>query len=287
MKTCFTLNAFCRGTLFFCSIFWLAAGVFAQSPASIAGRTIELRISNGTFPFASVGSYRFLPSATDNAYAIVPIFGNITPSVGTYTYTKTGANTARLSFADLLFGSLTADCTYTTANSGTYALTSSLLSTAGQSGTFVLYSGTSPATIVGYTFTVTITSGQSPFANSGSYQFVPSPSGNTFQVAGSFGVGGSSGTYSYTKNSPTTGLISFIDSIVGPGFGQQLSFDTATSGTAFLRKVGASGYQTGTFVMTPTILPPSIASQPQDQTVNPGSSVVFKTVTGELWRWLI
>jgi hypothetical protein len=90
-----------------------------QSPTAINGRTFHMTISNGTFPFASSGSFRFLPAGSDSRYAIAPISGNIDASSGTHTYTKLAANTARLSLLDNDLGSMTANCTFTSATSGT------------------------------------------------------------------------------------------------------------------------------------------------------------------------
>jgi hypothetical protein len=248
----------------------------AQSPSTIGGRTIQLTISGGSFPFASSGQYRFLPSAVDSGYAIVPISGNVDPSTGTHTYTKTGANTARLSLVDSGVGGLTATCTFSTATSGTYTLKSTAFPGPSQSGTFVLYAGSSPASIAGTTVTVTITSGEFPFATWGSYRFLPAASGSTFSVVALSGtVGNSSGTYSYSKNSEYTGIISFTDSILGSGFASQLSFDSPTTGTLFLRKSGSTGYQTGFFTMTTPSVPPLISVHPVSQTVNVGASVTF------------
>jgi hypothetical protein len=249
---------------------------FAQSPSSIAGRTIQLTISSGSSPFASSGSYRFLPSALDSSYAIVPISGAIAASTGTHSYTKTGTTTATLSMTDSVAGSLTAACTFTTASSGTYVLTGTFGGS--QSGTFTLYSAASPASIAGYTITVSITSGASPFATSGSYQFLPASSGSAYNIVRISGsVADSSGTYAYTQNSATTGYIAYDDSLVGTGYTAQLSFNTATSGTVYLRKAGSSGYQTGTFTMTPppANVAPTISIQPQGRTTNAGASVTF------------
>lgn len=246
--------------------------VRAQSPASIAGRTIQLTISSGSFPLASSGSYRFLPSALDSAYAIVPISGSIAASSGTHTFTKTAANTASLALADSVGGALTVNCTFSTANSGSFMLTRS--GGGSQTGTFFLYSGSSPASLAGYTITVNVTSGASPYASTGSYQFLPASSGSTYNIVSISGVANSSGTYSYTSNSTTSGYISYDDSLGSSGFTDTLSFDSATTGTLFLRKSGGSGYQTGTFTMVaPTA--PSISTHPQSQTITVGSSVTF------------
>jgi hypothetical protein len=233
-----------------------------------------LTISSGSFPFASSGAYRFLPSALDSSYAIVPISGSVSASTGTHTYTKTGTNTATLALADNDVGSLTANCTFSTASSGTYVLTSTSFPGGSQTGTFFVYTGTSPSSLAGYTINGTITSGTDPFASSGSYRLLPAASGNAYNVIGIVGVADSSGTYSYTKNSATTGYLTYTDSVSGPGFTSQLSFDSATTGTVFLRNSGTGGYQTGTFVAVPPA-PPTIGVAPLSLIAGVGSSVTF------------
>ncbi len=232
-----------------------------------------MTISNGTLPFASSGSFRFLPAGSDNRYAIVPISGNIATGSGTYTYTKLAANTARLSLVDNDVGSVTANCTFITATNGNYSLTSPAAPGSSQTGTFVMYSGTSPATLVGTAVTVSITSGAFPFADFGTYRFRPNLTGNGYAIEALAGdTINSTGTYSYTKNSTWTGLISFSDSVAGPGMNSHVSFDSATTGTVLLWQAGETGYQTGLFFVTTL---PTISTHPSSLTRNVGASVSF------------
>jgi hypothetical protein len=236
-----------------------------------------MTIASGTPPyFASSGAYRFLPSATDSTYAIVPLSGAVTASGGTHTYAKTGANTARLTLSDLQQGALTADATFTTASSGTFVVASVAAPSIKQTGTFTLFSGPAPADIAGQSITVTITSGGGVFAGAGSYRFQPAASGNTYNVVGLSLVPNSTGTYAYTKNSTYTGLIAFTDSITGTGQSAQMSFDTASSGTVLLLSAGLTGYQTGTFAVSSQ--PPSITTQPKSLTVVTGAVASFSGV---------
>jgi hypothetical protein len=271
---------------FFCNQCWYAtfvvlaalsqSGLHAQSPSSIGGRTIELTISSGSFPFAGSGKFRFLPSAVDSSYAIVPIAGNVNAGAGSHTYAKTGPSTARLSLIDDEVGGLTANINFNTASSGTYTLSSSAFPGGSQTGNFILYAGNSPASIEGTIISVIITSGEFPFADFGSYRFLPAATGGIYNVlALSGGVVNSSGTYSYSKNSEHTGIISFSDSIAGQGLTSQLSFDTATTGTVFLRKLGSTAYQTGVFSMSAPSVAPSITAHPESQIVNVGAHVTF------------
>ena len=170
-------------------------------------------------------------------------------------YTKTGPTTATLSLTDAVLGPLTASISFTAANSGNYTVTSPQAPGASQTGSFVLYAGAAPASIAGAMITVTITSGTFAFAPSGSYQFLPAGSGNSYSVKALSGsVMNSSGTYAYSATSPTTGVITFDDSLLGAGSTDQLSFDTATSGTLLLRSSSGHGYQTALFsLVIPTV----------------------------------
>ena len=70
-------------------------------------------------------------------------------------------------------------------------------------------------------------------------------------------------------------IITFNDLVLGQGFTSQLSFDSPTTGTIFLRKLGSTGYQTGVFSMTTPSIPPTITTHPANQTVNVGVNVSF------------
>ncbi|HEX2747486.1 MAG TPA: PKD domain-containing protein, partial [Verrucomicrobiales bacterium] len=220
-----------------------------KAPASLGGRTIHLAISGGSYPFASSGAFRFLPSMTDDAFAIVPVSGETLPSEGTHTYSKTAANTARLSLNSTVAGPVIATCNFTTPTTGTFSLYSEWYG-GSQSGTFYLFSGPSPGSVSGAKITVNITSGISPFSSSGSYRLEPAVTGNTYTLKALSGsVVDSHGTYSYYKNSANTALVDFVDSETGPCLGSQLSFETATTGTLALREANSDSYQTGLFTM--------------------------------------
>jgi hypothetical protein len=249
--------------------------VCGQSLSSIAGRTIQLTITSGSFPYATTGGFRFLPSALDSQYAIVPTSVTVGPGYGTYSYAKTGASTGSISFNDAETGPGTVACVFTSASSGTYTLTGSFGGS--QNGTFRVFSGASPASIGGSSFTVTITSGATPYSPTGAYQFLPAVTGNNFNVINIPSSAGGVGTFVYTQNSATTGYMTYDDSLVGSGCIAQMSFDTATSGTFLTYRPGFSGYQTGTFVKgAPTA--PTLFTVPQSQTVAAGANVTFSVV---------
>jgi hypothetical protein len=258
-------------------LFLMRITSFAQAPDNIAGRTLFMTISSGTPPFAGSGSYRILPSATDNWYAVVPVTANIAASAGFYSYTRLNSTTASVSVTDSLSGTSIATLTFTSSASGTFTVSNAFVPTAHQNGTFTVFSGRSPDRIAGDEFAATVTSGASPLASSGSYRLSISPTGSAYTVHGIVGVADSAGTCSYTKNSATTGLLAFTDSGVGQGSSVQMSFDSPTSGTIVILLSSGTGYQTAIFTITASVLPPAVTLQPQSQTLSVGGTAVFTT----------
>jgi hypothetical protein len=260
------------------TLLWLLPTINAQAPDSIAGRTIELTITSGTWPFESSGVYRFLPSALDNHYVVVPMSGDVAESYGTYSYSKTSSSKARLSFVDFWMGQLVADCTFSSSTSGSYVLTAAAAPGASQRGNFRIFSGNAPTSIAGGRIQITVLVGDWPFSSSGEAILLPAADG-TYVLDGLWGITDSQGNYSYTKQSSSTALIMLQDSVGGTVFTQQISFDSNTSGTYFV--IGATGgYQAGTFLFTPGV-PPSIQTQPRSVTVTAGGTATFTvTATG-------
>lgn len=257
----------------------------AQSPPNIAGRTIVLTIANGTDPFATVGSFRFLPSMIDSRYAVVPVTGNTEPSTGTYQYTKTGTTTATLTLTDASMGSLNAACTFSSSSGGSYSLTSpNLPPNLRQTGTFVLFAGESPVNIACCIIAVAVTSGDGPYADQGCYRFLPACSANTYDIEPcSANMERSAGTYTYHKNAAYTGSITFTDSSTGAGNSAQLSFDSPTSGTVYL--VGGGGYQTATFTMTCCTY--ALSSTTWSGPAAGGNTAVTVTANGSTCNWMV
>ena len=116
--------------------------------------------------------------------------------------------------------------------------------------------GQAPTSLAGKTINVTVTGGQAPFANSGSYIFTPtSGDGNsgTYSLQGSGGVQSNIGTYTYSASGSTGNLIETEQS--GTLVNNTLTFNSATSGTISSssppgngpRDVGGS--QQGTFTI--------------------------------------
>jgi len=274
----------------FLALFSLACCISlrAQAPASIAGRTFEVTITSGTPPvFASQGSYRFLPSGIDQSYVVVRISGDTANSFGAYTYSKTGAASATLSFTDSSVGvGFSAAVTFTSANSGSLFISSPLLLGVSQRGTFVMYAGNAPASIAGGLFDVVITSGTFPFADRGSFRLEASASGPDYTISGFSGVSNGRGTYTYSRTSPSTAIVILNDSVTGIGQAQ-LSFSSDLAGTYFVLSVGAGAYQTGLFTLVKS-MPLAITVQPLSRVVNAGSAVTFSigaTGTALVYQW--
>jgi hypothetical protein len=114
------------------------------APISLTGKSAVVVISSGTGNFATVGGYRISFSLTNATYTVSPLSMTVSPSAGTYSYSKTNSNTARITFIDpSVGGAVVQNLVFTSPVSATYTIPGSLGS---QAGTLVLeaLSGTSP-----------------------------------------------------------------------------------------------------------------------------------------------
>jgi hypothetical protein len=96
-----------------------------SAPDSIQNRTINVVVSGGASPFTSSGSYVFTP-AGDGHSGTYRLDGNgVQSNIGTYTWTKTGANTAKLVETEQSGTIVQNTLTFSGANSGTIHSSSS------------------------------------------------------------------------------------------------------------------------------------------------------------------
>ena len=96
--------------------------------------------------------------------------------------------------------------------------------------------------------TVSIAAGTTPFASSGSYKFFTSVAGTNYTILGNAGTGLSTGTYSYAKTGPNTGVMELMDAQGGPPISLQITFASTNAGS--LGIANGTGTQTGAFVAT-------------------------------------
>lgn len=231
----------------------LGADMGAQAPGSIGGRTLEFVIASGSGRLAAGGTYRFLPSALNAAYAIVPVAGDLVGMYGNYHYQTTDLSTAILSYISGQFGpEYVVTCTFTGPEAGTYVLENPNAPDDRQTGAFIVFSACVPLSIVGSTITLEITGRVGDYNESGSAYFLPGPDG-TFRIIGIKGVGDHTGQYSYEVSSPTTAIIRVYDEVTGTTQCQQLSFKDAGFGTYLIQADSTPGFQTGTFTYSPPL----------------------------------
>lgn len=111
-----------------------STSAFAQdtAPASLAGKTAVAVISSGGGVFAPIGGYRISFSAGSATYSVTPLSVTVEPGAGTYTYAKTGPNTARLSVTDTAVGAAIAQTlVFTSPTTAAYTISSAFGSQAG------------------------------------------------------------------------------------------------------------------------------------------------------------
>ncbi len=110
----------------------------AQSPAGFGGTTMNVNVTGGTGGFTNAGTFVLTTDGaradTTGNFGIVGD-GGVGNSSGTYTYNKTGTNTANLVLTDSTSGSVVNSVlTFDTANTGSMQSDDGAGST--QSGTF-------------------------------------------------------------------------------------------------------------------------------------------------------
>jgi len=107
-----------------------------------------------------------------------------------------------------------------------------------------------PTSIEGLNFSVIVTAGSFPFADTGSYVFRSAESGNRYVLdyGDDINIPNSEGAYSYARTSDNVGTIIAHDDLVG-GLTGTLIFDTSSTGSFVLASPGA-GSQTGSFIQS-------------------------------------
>ena len=132
--------------LFLFFLFGLSVSAQDLAPDSLGDSIIFGFISSGSGIFARSGDYAVDLIAARNEYIIYAGVGTST-SDGTYTYRKTGANTAAIDLSDVTLGRFTLNITFFEAGRANYSVDSS---SGTQSGSFSFYEmsllGVTPST---------------------------------------------------------------------------------------------------------------------------------------------
>ena len=119
-----------------------------------------------------------------------------------------------------------------------------------------------PSSIAGDGIFIEIASGTYPLASYGYSVFLPANSGNSCQIIGIYGVLNSSGTYSYSATSSTTGQAILNDPTDGITEQVSLTFNSAFQGNFFVSTISPPGYyQSGSFIGALGSAPASIAGK--------------------------
>lgn len=103
-----------------------------------------------------------------------------------------------------------------------------------------------PDSLTNKTFNQTILDGMAPLATNGAFQWI-TDTNDGYEILGLAGVTNSSGTYSYARTGPDSGLISYADSLAG-NVTEQLLFTSPTTGSFYATNL--SGIESGTFTVT-------------------------------------
>ena len=105
-----------------------------------------------------------------------------------------------------------------------------------------------PDSLAGKTLNLTINEGAGPLPTNGIFQWMADTNGNGYAILGGPGMTNSSGTYSYTRTGPDSGVITYSDSLAG-NVNEPLVFTSLTSGYFYLTDATPTAFQTGTFTL--------------------------------------
>ena len=143
-----------------------------------------------------------------------------------------------------------------------------------------------PASLLGRSAHVVISSGSGLFSSSGSYRIAFDTSGNRYAVTPLSGdVSASAGTYTYQKTGGPSAMLGLTDAVVGAAGSNQLTFYAPNYATYSVS--GAGGSQGGSLYLQET---PNIYPMIRSQTVAAGTVAVnwYATVrspTALTYRW--
>ena len=106
-----------------------------------------------------------------------------------------------------------------------------------------------PEYLTGRQYRLHITEGQRPWRTWGEYEW--HAGSGYYTLIGIDNVPNSDGTYEYSRTSTSTGTITFVDSLAGAGWSQQLEWTSPTGGLFRIQGIKGGTYQLGQFYEMP------------------------------------
>ncbi len=234
----------------------------AQSPSNISGTACGIAVANGLAPMSAIGYYFLITSNSGTSYQLFNINGSANQN-GSYNYAANGSQ-AELDLSNSLGDTFNTSLNFNDVNYGTYETTNQI-SGGEQNGNFILFSGHSPATIAGTTFSFSVNDGVTPFAAAGNARVQFAVTGNTYQLTGDgVNVLNSTGTYNYNRLNAATGKIILNDSIAGNST-VIIAFTDVRTGNFGIKQSAANGFQVGDFQIANSIPPALALTFPQNK----------------------
>lgn len=109
-----------------------------------------------------------------------------------------------------------------------------------------------PDAIAGMHWTAKVSDGTGDFGDRGSYELLFASAANVYgRIGDGVNHGPGTGTYTYTRTGDNTGIVTYVDSEVGPGWSSTLTFTSLTQADFRLDDVGGD-FQTGTMTFDTT-----------------------------------
>ena len=254
---------------------WLITPTLSgQAPFSIAGRAVEATITQGSYPFASTGSFLLFISQSNDGYVLIPTSQTVVFSQGSGSYTRTGLFTAEANLFDSDVNFVTASFSFSSSTTGRFEVVSAYAQLLGyggkQTGSFLLYDGAPPDSIRGSTFELQVVDEIYPAVTYVTQKIRLHPVHETYEIYDAAGVI-ESGTYVYSKGESGVSSIELSNSLLGVR-SYTVSWKNSSAG-AFLSSGTAE--QAGMFRVMPR---PVITTQPKAVTVGKGGTGAFNVV---------
>lgn len=222
---------------------------FELAPQDVSGLLFDMKVTQGTPPFAAKGSVGTWGISEDgDEYVLIGAKGMQT-SRGDFTYQKLTSTTARFTTSDILGFETEGTLVFSKANLATFTATEALGGM--QTGTFTMLKPATfqaPNSIVGKLANAKITSGQSPFASKGTF-LMSFNSGGLYSILGGSGVASSNGSFTYERFNVSFGLLEFTDNFAGEGWGVLRFTSTSKLNYALVSDTNGAT-QTGTMTLS-------------------------------------
>ncbi len=248
-----------------------------QAPSSVAGRAIEVTVTENSHKSASTGSALLLILADNAGHVMIPISSAMQFSKGSGSYIWRYIDLAQVNLEHSELGFLTSDFVFRSRTTGTFeTVFHNAYAYVGynftQKGHFRLYDGTAPDSLRGTGFELQTIDKTSPAVTYVTQKLRLDPVDDHYEIYDAAGVI-ESGTYRYSKGDGGVSSIELGNDLLGARR-YALSWDNSSAGVFFTGDLKGA-FKVGMFRVIP---PPVITTQPKPLIGGVGGISTFQVV---------